>query len=288
MTTKYCISQIGIYVAALVAFLLSGCASMTSTKEELRSLGGSEGIVVGSVLLTVEQGDANESGWAFLKGRKAGELEYYVAVSEKGFNPLKATYSLPAIPGKEAFFVKKLPAGHYTMGNIGPTGFLAPQVTFPLDLGFEVTPQKVSYIGKLVVNLPNRILGGGRFEFTIQDAQQETIDKLRSDYPSIVPNSVKELAGRDQGPNVVPGNTGASPQLQRDTLTVINAMDGAYDTSCSKRTIVNTEIVKDPTPAGVSAQERWIMDRCGKTIPYLVTFTPSTQRGTDIGVKQEK
>ncbi|MGC2520341.1 MAG: hypothetical protein WA373_14690 [Burkholderiales bacterium] len=288
MTAKYCVSHIGIPVVALIAFLLSGCASMTSSNEELRSIGESEGIVVGSVLLTVAQGDANESGWAFLKGRKAGELEYSVAISETGFNPLKATYTLPAIPGKEAFFVKKLPVGNYTMGNIGPTGFLAPQLTFPLGLSFTVKPQKINYIGKLVVTLPDRIGGGGRFGFTIQDAQQETIDKLRNDYPSIVPNAVKELAGRDQGPNIVPGNTGSSPLLQRDTLTVINAIDGAYDTTCAKRTIVNTEIVKGSTSADVTVQERWTMDRCGKTIPYLVTFTPGTQGGTDIGVKQER
>lgn len=290
MTTKYCVTNIGMHVVALIAFLLSGCASMNSSKEELRGIEENEGIVVGSVLLTVEQGDANESGWAFLKGRKAGELEYSVGISDTGtgFNPFKTTYSLPATPGKEAFFVKKLPAGNYRMDNIGPSGFLAPQLSFPLGLSFGVKPQKVSYIGKLVVNLPDRIGMGRSFRFSIQDAQLETIDKLRNDYPTIVPNAVKELAGGDQGQNVVPGNTGASPLLQRDTLTVINVMDGADDTTCAKRTIVNTEIVKVPISAGDTTQERWLLDRCGKTIPYLVTFTPSKQGGTDIGVKQER
>lgn len=290
MKTKYRVWNIGLQAVTLIVFLLSGCASMNSSKEELRSIGESEGIVVGSVLLTVEQGDANESGWAFLKGRKASELEYSVGISDTttALNPFKTTYSLPATPGKEAFFVKKLPAGNYRMDSIGPSGFLAPQLSFPLGLSFDVKPQKVSYIGKLVVNLPDRIGMGGRFSFAIQDTQQATIDKLRNDYPTIVPNAVKELAGGDQGQNVVPGNTGATPLLQRDTLTVINVMDGADDTTCAKRTIVNTEIVKVPISAGDTTQERWILDRCGKTIPYLVTFTPSKQGGTDIGVKQER
>ena len=100
MSHRYAVSQSSIYLTALALFLLSGCASMTSSTEELQSLGENEGIVVGSVLLTAAKGDTEESGWAFLKGRKAGELEYSVSISETGFNPLKTTYSVPAIPGK--------------------------------------------------------------------------------------------------------------------------------------------------------------------------------------------
>ena len=289
MTTKYLVSHIGTRLVALVVFLLSGCASMNSSKEELQGIETNEGIVVGSVLLTVAQGDANESGWAFLKGRKASELEYSVAISESEFNPFKPTYTLPATPGKEALFVKKLPAGSYKMSSIGPTGFLAPTgLSFPLNLRFEVKPQTISYIGKLVVTLPDRISGGRRFEFAIQDAQKETIDKLRNDHPTIVPNAVRNLAGRDEGSNVVPGNTVASPLLQRDTLRIIILMDGAEDKTCPKRSVINTESIKKPIRPDDTGEERWTVDRCGKTIPYLVTFTPSARGGTDISAKQEK
>ena len=291
MTTKYCVTNIGIHVVALITFLLSGCATMNSSKEELRNIGESEGVVIGSVLLSVAQGDANESGWSFLKGRKASELEYAISISdtEAGFNPLEVIYSLPAIPGKETFFIKKMPVGKYKMDNVKPTGMLAPTLlTFPLGLRFTVKPKQVSYIGKLVMTLPDRISGGSSFDFAIQDAQLETIDKLGNDYPSIVSNVVKELAGNEQGQQAVPGNTGSSPLLQRDTLSLIYLMDGADDTTCHKRTIVNTEIVKAPTSADDTVQERWILDRCGNTIPYLVTFTPSKQGGTDIGVKKEQ
>jgi hypothetical protein len=263
---------------------------MTSSREEIQDIGDKEGVVVGSVLLTAAQGDGDDSGWAFLGGRKAGELEYSVGISETktGFDPFLTTYSLPATPGKEEFFVKKLPAGNYKIDSIKPTGIFAPTLfTFPIDLDFTVKRQKVSYIGRLEVTFPYRLNAGSRFRFAIKDAQQETIDKLRNDYPSIVPNAVKELAGGDQGQNIVPGNTGASSLLQRDTLTVINAIDGSGDTTCAKRVIVNTEIVKVPTSAADTSQERWTLDRCGKKIPYLVTFTPSKLGGIDIRVEQE-
>ncbi len=289
MRANYRVSYTGPCLVALLAFLLSGCASMNSSKEALQSIGNKEGVVVGSVLLTAAQGDANETGWSFLRGRKAGELKYSVSISETGFNPIKLIYTLPATPGKEEFFVKKLPAGNYQMDRIEPTGILAPTAwKFPLGVVFTVKPQKVTYIGRLVVIFPDRILQGSRFKFTIQDAQKETIEKLRNDYPSIVPNAVRELARRDEGPNSVPGNTVASPLLQRDTLRIILVMDGAADNTCAKRTVVNTEPIKRPTRPDDTGQERWTVDRCGKAIPYLVTYTPSARGGTDISVKPEK
>jgi hypothetical protein len=240
-------------------------------------------------LLTVAQGDANESGLAFLGGRKAGELEYAVAVSKTEFDPVKLTYTLPATPGKEEFFVKKLPAGNYKMDNIKPTGILAPTLlTFPIGLSFTVKPKEITYIGRLLVTFPDRIRAGSTFGSAIQDAQQEMIAKLRNDYPSIVPNAVRDLARRDEGSNVVPGDTVASPLLQRDTLRIIIVMDGAEDKTCPKRTVVNTESIKKPTRPDDTGEERWTVDRCGKAIPYLVTFRPSARGGTDISVKQEK
>jgi len=194
MSHRYGVSQSSISLTAFTLILLSGCASMTSSKEELQGLGENEGIVVGSVLLTAAKGDAEESGWAFLKGRKAGELEYSVSISETGFNPLKTTYSVPAIPGKEEVFIKKLPVGSYNMNELRPSGFLAPQLRLTLAINFNVKPRQTSYIGKLVVNFPDRITAGSPVRVEILDTQEETIEKLKGEHPSIVPNTVKELA----------------------------------------------------------------------------------------------
>jgi hypothetical protein len=194
MSHRYAASRSSIYLTALALFLLSGCASMTSSKEELQSLRENEGIVIGSVLLTAAKGDTEESGWAFLRGRKAGELEYSVSISETGFNPLKTTYSVPAIPGKEEVFIKKLPVGSYNMNELKPSGLLAPQLRLSLDIHFSVKPRQTSYIGKLVVSFPDRITAGSPVRVEIMDAQVETVERLRGEHPSIVPNTVKELA----------------------------------------------------------------------------------------------
>jgi hypothetical protein len=86
----------------------------------------------------------------------------------------------------------------------------------------------------------------------------------------------------------VPGGTGASPTLQRDTLQMILLLDSAADKNCHQRRIANTEIIKMPTAENKTVVERWTLDRCGKPIPYRVTFTPSPRGGTDFGVQQER
>ena len=194
MSLKYRVSQSSIHFSALALTLLCGCAAMTSSKEELQTLGPNEGVIVGSVLLTAAKGDGDESGWAFFKGRKAGELEYSLSVSEIGFNPLKTTYRLPARPGKEEVFIRKLPAGSYNMDSISPSGFLAPQLSLTLAIHFIVKPRQTSYIGKLVVEFPDRITAGSPVRVAILDAQQETLESLKGEHPSIVSNTVKELA----------------------------------------------------------------------------------------------
>jgi len=181
-------------LTGLVLVLLSGCASMTSSPEELQSATETDGIVFGSVLLVAEQGPANESKWAFLRGRKAEGLNYALSISRAGFNPLKTTYSVPAKPGQEEVFVKKLPAGSYNMDALQPTGLLAPTLTLSLAVHFDVKPRQTSYIGKLVVRFPDRIGMGSPADVDILDAQDETIEKLKGEYPSIAPNAVKDLA----------------------------------------------------------------------------------------------
>ena len=180
--------------AVLVLILMAGCASMVSTKEELQNLAQNEGVIIGSVLLTVEKGKDDESGWAFLKGRKAGELDWSVSIQEVGLNPFSTTYSIPAKPGQEELFIKKLPAGSYNMVRVQPVGLFAPNIYLSLRVTFTVKPRQTSYIGKLTVHFPDRIAFGSPARADILDAQDETIEKLRIEHSSILGNTVKDLA----------------------------------------------------------------------------------------------
>lgn len=178
--------------------LMAGCASpMVSTKEELQSVSANEGIVFGSILFIVAEGPKDESAWAFLKGRKADDVEWTVTFGEVvGFQPFATTYSISAKPGNEEVFIKKLPPGNYNIRRAVPAGFfgLSSNHYVSLDIYFTVEPQKSSYIGKLVVNVPDRIMLGSRVRVAISDSQEETVARLRSEHPSVVGNTVKNLA----------------------------------------------------------------------------------------------
>lgn len=85
---------------------------MVTSKEEPQSLGENEGIVFGSFVINVEKGEVNESGWAFLKGRKAGNFEYGVSITEvssltaelvNALVPFKTNYGFTVKPEDDAF-----------------------------------------------------------------------------------------------------------------------------------------------------------------------------------------
>ena len=176
--------------------LVAGCASMTSTKEELQSISANEGVVVGSVLLTVEKAKENVTGWK-LHNFETEDYDWLVEMRKEPFEPFTTIYSLTVKPGKEEIFVKKLPAGTYRINNIEPTfGLLTPNLSLYLGVHFTVKPGQTTYIGRLATQFPYRIKSGSKARIDIQDNAEETIDKLRIEYPSTFENIIKDLAVR--------------------------------------------------------------------------------------------
>jgi len=177
--------------SATCAAILSGCASMVSSKEELQTVAENEGVVFGSLVINVEKGQEKESGWAFLQGQKAGDATYAVVVSERGINPLKQTYVFRAAPGKEETFIKKLPAGDYQIQKIQKEGFTTLELN--LRVNFTVAPKQTAYIGRLTVQFPDRIMTGSPVRMNVTDAQPETTELLKNEHEKSLSSVVKAL-----------------------------------------------------------------------------------------------
>lgn len=188
MVTRF-VSVAGVSVSCVV--ILSACASMVSSKEELQSVAENEGIVFGSFVINVEKGEENESGWAFLKGQKASGATYAVIISERGFNPLRPNYVIKASPEKEEVFIKKLPAGDYQIQKIQKEGFTTLELN--LIVNFRVTAKTTTYIGKLTVQFPDRIRMGSPVLMNVGDAQQKTTEQLKNEHEKSLSEVVTAL-----------------------------------------------------------------------------------------------
>ena len=177
----------------LLAIALSGCASMTSSKEELQNIGENEGVVFGSFVINVEQSEGSESGLGFLKGQKAANATYAVIFAKSGLNPLKKRYVIRARPEKEAVFIRKLPVGQYQIEKISKEGFTNLELELR-NVNFRVMPKQTTYIGKVIMQFPNRIMAGSPVRVNVADAEQEATDSLRGEHEKSLSRVVKELA----------------------------------------------------------------------------------------------
>jgi hypothetical protein len=198
-------SEVGLVRLAAIALVLvlgAGCASpsMISTKDELQSVGENEGIVVGSFLVNIEPGEEKESAWAFLKGRKTGDSEYDVTVTEttglggdlmNAALPYRTNYQFRVKPEQEIRFIKKLPAGRYRIMQIKQVDSTA---YVNVGAAFTVRPKQPTYIGRMVVRIPYRAMAGTQVSVRVTDAQEETVDALRKEHgEALLSNIVKDL-----------------------------------------------------------------------------------------------
>jgi len=96
---------------------------------------------------------------------------------------------------------------------------------------------------------------------------------------------------------VVPGDTLADRTLQRDTLAFLAQRDlfeAGPEARCRTRKVVATEVlepvvggeVEGARPIAGSWMERWTLDRCGRSVSYVIHFTTSRKGTTFIAEPQ--
>ena len=85
--------------------------------------------MIGSLLVTAEKaGEGEDSNWAFLQGRTAGDASYTVSVYLVNFlyrllGPGFPSYDARVTPEKELVFVTRLSGGEYHFGELLREGF---------------------------------------------------------------------------------------------------------------------------------------------------------------------
>jgi len=87
---------------------------------------------------------------------------------------------------------------------------------------------------------------------------------------------------------LLPGETKADPRLQRDSLRAAKMVAARVNPpGCEKSWVTDTSEI-EPFKRGTPWIERWKLDLCGKEAEVEMTFTPTSDGGTDFAASLAK
>ncbi|HKY71364.1 MAG TPA: hypothetical protein VJL88_05545 [Nitrospira sp.] len=170
----------------LMVLAFTACAkSFDMSAERLTPLGPEWGIVIGSVL--VKAADDNS------KSGDAGDMTYQFDIVQSlpgspDGGPNSARYRLEAKAGEERTFVSSLREGKYLFKSFAQKRIVG--VGGDLGLVFESTAGEIRYIGRLVVEIPQRVSRGKEYRFTVENARAGTMTQISNRHPDLARQAV--------------------------------------------------------------------------------------------------
>jgi hypothetical protein len=187
-----------------IALLMSGCTTtnpLNVDPSQVHDLGPDEGIVFGSLLVEIAP-----EGVRF--GRRAAGSDYRLTISPargslEALTPsavfreefFDEEWELLMSPGEERTFVARLPSGYQNVGvlRLKPKSFWATSGEFDINARFRVQGRSVTYIGRLVLVLPERLLPYSTAHVRIEDSLVRDQVALGGDYGKLFDSPRVEL-----------------------------------------------------------------------------------------------
>ena len=179
-----------IRTALVLALSLAACAkSFDMSDERLSPLGPEWGIVIGSVLVkpvklageSSKSGDASDTTYDFdIVQSQPGDPE--------GESPYAERYRLQSKAGEERVFISRLRTGRYMMRSFAQDRIAGKGG----DLGivFDSMAGEVRYVGRLLVEVPQRVSRGKEYRFTVENGREKTLTKIAEQHPDLVKQAV--------------------------------------------------------------------------------------------------
>lgn len=178
-----------------LAVLCVGCsAPMKMKASDLKTLEKDQGRVLGSISVVAAETDKNEGSWAWLGGGQSSTHSYSFEIKEQSSAFIdigSKTYSVSVAPGKVESFALKMPAGKYTFSEMSQEGVSNLKAT--LGPKFSVAVGQNTYIGRLNVVLPARLMMGTNVLMKIGDDQEADTASLGAEYQAVLADPVKGL-----------------------------------------------------------------------------------------------
>ena len=176
--------------ALVLALLLAACAkSFDMSDERLSPLGPEWGVVIGSVLVkpvklageSGKSGDASDATYEFdIVQSQPGDPE--------GETPYAERYRLQSKAGEERVFISRLRTGRYMMRSFAQDRIAGKGG----DLGivFDSMAGEVRYVGRLLVEVPQRVSRGKEYRFTVENGREKTLTKIAEQHPDLAKQAV--------------------------------------------------------------------------------------------------
>jgi hypothetical protein len=174
----------------VLALSLAACAkSFDMSDERLSPLGPEWGVVIGSVLVKPvklssengKSGDASDTTYEFdIVQSQPGDPE--------GETPYAERYRLQSKAGEERVFISRLRTGRYMMRSFAQDRMAGKGG----DLGivFDSMAGEVRYVGRLLVEVPQRVSRGKEYRFTVENRREKTLTKIAEQHPDLAKQAV--------------------------------------------------------------------------------------------------
>lgn len=169
---------------------LTACAKpLDMSGEKLTPVGPEWGVVIGSVLVRPVK-FADESG----KSADAAGMTYEFDIVQsqpgdpEGERPYAPRYRLESKAGEERLFISRLRPGTYLL-----RGFAQDRIAGKggdLDLEFDCVAGEVRYLGRLLVEIPQRVSRGKEFRFAVENAGEATLKNVAGTHPELARQAI--------------------------------------------------------------------------------------------------
>ncbi|HSF69897.1 MAG TPA: hypothetical protein VLA47_05915 [Nitrospira sp.] len=170
----------------VIALSLVSCAKpFDMSADRLTPLGQQWGIVIGSVLVktaddNAKSDDARDATYQF-------DIVQSLPRSPDG-GPNSQRYRLEAKAGEERTFVSRLREGRYLFKSFAQERIVG--VGGDLGLVFESMAGEIRYIGRLVVEVPQRVSRGKEYRFAVENARAATMTQISHRHPEFARQAV--------------------------------------------------------------------------------------------------
>ena len=158
--------------------LVACTASFDMSGERLTPLGPEWGVVIGSVLVQPERGASGKTA----SGHDTSDTSYEFDIVQiqpadpNGEGPYVEHYQLKAKAGEERIFVSRLRSGQFLIRSFHEEGVTG--LGGELDVVFASVAGEIRYIGRVLVEIPQRVSRGKGYRFTVENAREPTLAEV--------------------------------------------------------------------------------------------------------------